>query len=161
MRVSELAEAVRETVEDGAKHGGQAVVQPFGEEIDAAKLADADVGAHVKEGVGVQGMSEPAEFGVIDAHVAKGEGDQGDVSLAIMEIELEGNLRLKELRGDAVVKEDGSVPGTAEEWPIDAMILTGGEAGKLSFDHWSLLHSSAKSASGLGSIRWEMFHQFC
>ena len=84
MRVIQFSESIRQTIEDRAEHRGEAVVQPFGQKINAAKLANADVGADVEEGVGVQGLSDEFEVGVIEAHVLEGKSNQRNIRLSIV-----------------------------------------------------------------------------
>jgi hypothetical protein len=50
-----------------------------------------------------------------EEHVAEGEGDEGDVGIVVVEVEIERDLRLEEFRADAVMKKDGAVPGAAEK----------------------------------------------
>ena len=160
MRVIQFSESIRQTVEDRAQHRGEAVVEPFGQEIDAAKLANANVGADVEEGVGVQGLGHKFEMRMMEPYVAECEGDEGDVGIAFVQVQLEGDLRLEKMRGDAEVEEEGAVPGAVKKRVLERsmMIL---KAAELSFGHMALLHSTAKSAQGLWSIHRLMFQQFC
>ena len=59
--VTEIAETIGEPVENRAKHRGETVVEPFGEEINSNPVAGADVGADVEKVVGVKRMREEPE----------------------------------------------------------------------------------------------------
>src|SRR6266550_3828783 len=115
VRVTQFSKSIWQPLKNRPKHRRQSVVQPFGQKINAAQFADADVGADVEEGVGVQGLSDKFELRMMEPHVAEGEGDEGDIRLAVMELEFEGDLRLEILRGDAVVQKHRRLPGAAKK----------------------------------------------
>src|SRR5687767_5276026 len=156
-----MAEAIRQEVENRPERRGQAVVEPFGQEIDAVHLADVDIGADVEEPVGVEWLRDESQMRMVGAHVAEGESNERDICLAIVQVELEGDLRLEVLGGDSIVQKDGAVPGTVEERTPRRGDLIVAEAPDLGFGHLALLHSSAKSACASGSISLAMFHDFC
>jgi len=91
--------------------------------------------------MGVKRLSDKSETRVIDAHVAEGESDEGDIRLTIVQVEIEGDLRLEELRGDALVQKHRAVPGTTEKRTSQTLDLIVAEAPDLGFGHLALLHS--------------------
>jgi hypothetical protein len=63
----------------------------------------------------VQRLGDEFKLRVIEPHVAKGEGDERDVSISLVEVEFKGDLRPKELRGNMEVEKDGSIPRAVEK----------------------------------------------
>ena len=110
MRIGQFPKTIWQAIKYRPEHCGQAVVEPFGQKIDAAHLADAHVGADVEETMRVQRLGEEFQMRVSEPHVAKGEGDEGNVGLAVVQIQFERNSWLEVLGSDAIVQKDCLLP---------------------------------------------------
>jgi len=88
----------------------------------------------------VQRLGDEFQMGVIELHVAQGESNERDVSLAIEEVEVEGDLRLEETGLDTIVQEDGPIPGAVKKRVLQSASWRFAEPGEKCFCHEALLH---------------------
>src|SRR5688500_17805403 len=116
MFVGQPAEAEGQAVEGRAEQGGQAVGDPFRDEVDAAFAPVADVGADIEERVAADGAAQGRGEAPADRRpqVLLREGDEGDVGMALIKVQFEGDVGLEDLRVDAVVDENRVGPVGAE-----------------------------------------------
>ena len=116
MFIFELRETIRQSVSDGPELGAEPIRKPFGDKIDSGFATVANVGPDIEELMRRDRFENKLTPFTTDSRTQAihRERDKADVSLALAQIEREGDVRLENCRINFVMNECGPQPVTEE-----------------------------------------------